>query len=95
MAKTSGTGIGKVLDDEDNGSRHELSSTGARTMLRSNTALALRGKYRCPMCKSKTAVLNMQHVWSECHAAYRSMHAGWMVAEKFDVNRFYPKTPLS
>ena len=68
MAKTSGTGIGKVLDDEDNGSRHELSSTGARTMLRSNTALALRGKDRCPMCKSKTAVLNMQHVWTECGA---------------------------
>ena len=76
MAKTSGTGIGKVLDDAKT---MEAGTSCPRAVVDgrdddaqkqhgSNTALALRGKDRCPLCKSKTTVLNMQHVWSECGA---------------------------
>ena len=76
VAKTSGTGIGKVLDDAKT---MEAGTSCPRAVVDgrdddaqkqhgSNTALALRGKDRCPLCKSKTTVLNMQHVWSECGA---------------------------
>ena len=44
VAKTSGTGIGKVLDDEDNGSRHEL-STSCRQRARGRCSEATRQQH--------------------------------------------------